>query len=123
MDIKDHTPEHEEPEKTGIVTSEKPRRARIITAALIVLVVIIAIVIAFFSKQIEQGLSSNNNAVTNRGTTQNDGNKTVTQEEEDIASVVSKVSPSVVSVLTKSQEASRFGTTEQEGAGTGNYRR
>ena len=49
-----------------------------------------------------------------------DGNAIVTQEEEDIASVAAKVSPSVVSVLTKSQsQSSYYGASEQEGAGTG----
>lgn len=49
-----------------------------------------------------------------------DGNAVVTQEEEDIASVAAKVSPSVVSVLTKVQtRSSYYGATEQEGAGTG----
>lgn len=49
-----------------------------------------------------------------------DGNTAVTKEEEDIASVAAKVSPSVVSVLTKSQSrSSYYGATEQEGAGTG----
>ena len=49
-----------------------------------------------------------------------DGNKIVTSEEQDIASVASKVSPSVVSILTQSQTASYFGQTQvQEGAGTG----
>ena len=49
-----------------------------------------------------------------------DGNQIVTQQEQDIASVASKVSPSVVSVLTKGQTSSYFGGTQtQEGAGTG----
>jgi serine protease Do len=51
---------------------------------------------------------------------ENDGNKTVTREESDIAEVVKKVAPSVVSVTTKSQsDSSFFGTEDQEGAGTG----
>ncbi|HMI09855.1 MAG TPA: trypsin-like peptidase domain-containing protein [Candidatus Saccharimonadales bacterium] len=118
MDTNDNTPENEVTEKTVTATSVKSRRTRIITAAIFAVIIVIVIVIAIFFNQIEQTLK-NNNAITNRETTQNDGNKTVTQEEEDIASVVSKVSPSVVSVLTKSQGASTFGTTEQEGAGTG----
>lgn len=49
-----------------------------------------------------------------------DGNAVVTQEEEDISSVASKVGPSVVSIVTKSQARSYFGGTQtQEGAGTG----
>lgn len=48
-----------------------------------------------------------------------DGNKIITQEEEDIASVASKVAPSVVSIVTKAQAASFYGIQTQEGAGTG----
>ena len=49
-----------------------------------------------------------------------DGNKIVTQEEENLASVVSKVSPSVVSIITQSQSSDfYFGSATEEGAGTG----
>lgn len=48
-----------------------------------------------------------------------DGNKIITQEEEDIASVATKVAPSVVSIVTKAQAASFYGVQTQEGAGTG----
>lgn len=48
-----------------------------------------------------------------------DGNKIVTQEEEDIAGVVQKVGPSVVSVVTSLTQTSFDGTQEYQGAGTG----
>ena len=48
-----------------------------------------------------------------------DGNAVVSQEEEDISTVASKVGPSVVSIVTKSQAQSYFGTQSVEGAGTG----
>lgn len=48
-----------------------------------------------------------------------DGNAVVTQEEEDISAVATKVGPSVVSIVTKTQGQSYFGTQTQEGAGTG----
>lgn len=57
--------------------------------------------------------------VTPRSTIRDDGNKIVTQQETDISSVVSKVSPSVVSITTQSQMQTFFGIAEQEGAGTG----
>lgn len=47
----------------------------------------------------------------------NDGNMTVTQSEQNISSVVEKVSPSVVSIITKSA-VNRMGYQEQA-AGTG----
>lgn len=49
-----------------------------------------------------------------------DGNSIVTAEEQDIASVAKKVSPSVVSILTQSERQSYFGRSQaQQGAGTG----
>lgn len=50
----------------------------------------------------------------------NDGNAVVSQEEEDISSVASKVGPSVVSITTKGQSRqSVFGSQAVEGAGSG----
>jgi serine protease Do len=49
----------------------------------------------------------------------NDGNKIITKEEGDIANVVDKVGPSVVSIVTKATGTSFYGATEEEGAGTG----
>jgi serine protease Do len=57
--------------------------------------------------------------VAKRDTVANDGNKVITEEEESISGVVDKVSPSVVSIVTKSQGVSPYGATEEEGAGTG----
>lgn len=48
-----------------------------------------------------------------------DGNKIVTQEEEDISGVATKVKPSVVSIVTQAQTQSIYGNRTQEGAGTG----
>ncbi len=49
-----------------------------------------------------------------------DGNTTVTAEEEGISGVASKVSTSVVSILTQSERQSYFGNMQaQQGAGTG----
>ncbi len=53
-------------------------------------------------------------------TSSHDGNTTTTtQEEATIASVAEKVGPSVVSIVTESRVRSFYGTTSQEGAGTG----
>lgn len=48
-----------------------------------------------------------------------DGNKKTTAEEENIASVVDAVAPSVVSIITTSHGASLYNPVEQQGAGTG----
>ncbi len=55
-------------------------------------------------------------------TSKDDGNSVVTANEESISAVASKVSPSVVSILTTSQQATSnyYGQAyQQEGAGTG----
>lgn len=49
-----------------------------------------------------------------------DGNAIITAQEQDIAGVAKKVSPSVVSILTQSERQSYFGGSQtQQGAGTG----
>lgn len=60
-------------------------------------------------------------SITERQATKNDGNTIVTAEEESIAQVVSKVSPSVVSIVTQTGSVDSFyGRTQaSEGAGTG----
>lgn len=54
-------------------------------------------------------------------TAKEDGNTTVTASEESIAKVAKAVSPSVVSILTTTNQVSRFYSQQyqQEGAGTG----
>jgi serine protease Do len=58
------------------------------------------------------------NATTSLNST-SDGNTTVTSQESNIAAIAEKVGPSVVSIVTKSQAQSYYGTVSQEGAGTG----
>lgn len=48
-----------------------------------------------------------------------DGNSTVTNQESTIASIAEKVSPSVVSIVTKSQAQTFSGIAALQGAGTG----
>ncbi len=54
-------------------------------------------------------------------TAEHDGNAVVTTDEESIANVAKQVSPSVVSIITSSQQLSPFynQSVEQQGAGTG----
>jgi S1-C subfamily serine protease len=61
------------------------------------------------------------NGISQHQTVANDGNKPVTQQESDIANVVAKVAPSVVSILTTSQSGSTYDSTaqDQQSAGTG----
>lgn len=92
------------------------RRRRLFVGAIIVIVLCFA---AGLGGVRLYEIITGTNGVTQRNGVKDDGNKIVTQEEEDVASVVGKVSPSVVSIVTKSQSRSQFGTTEQDGAGTG----
>lgn len=89
---------------------------------LVVMVVVLCLIAGFGGTRIyEQWQRQNNTAsVTPRPTVGNDGNKVVTQNEQDISSVVSKVSPSVVSVLTTQPSTTPYyGASQQDGAGTG----
>jgi serine protease Do len=73
----------------------------------------------FGGAQISSSLNGNDQLAT-RLSSGTDGNKIVTQEEENLSSVVSKVSPSVVSIITQSQSSDFYlGGTTEEGAGTG----
>jgi len=67
------------------------------------------------------GSNTNSQAISQHQSVSNDGNKLVTQEEEDIAGVVSKVRPSVVSIVTQSRvgSGSLYSAQEEDGAGTG----
>lgn len=82
-------------------------------------VVILLVLALIGSLQLSGRFSAGNGAVTPRPTVTNDGNKVQTQAETDIANLVAKVSPSVVSVTTQSQTQTYFGIAQQEGAGTG----
>jgi len=95
------------------------RRIRwVIVAIVVVFLILIGVVVALII-QLSKSPASNSSVVSHQSLS-DDGNKAVTQEEEDIASVAEKVSPSVVSVTTKSQSESPYlGTQEEEGAGTG----
>jgi serine protease Do len=65
-------------------------------------------------------LSQSNPSTSTTLRTGADGNTIVTAEEQGIAGVASKVSPSVVSILTESERQSFYGGSRtQQGAGTG----
>lgn len=101
---------------TAVGKSRHPKA----TLVFVIAAIVVGVALMFYALKLEVK-DGNDGTLTQRETTQNDGNKTVTQEEEDVASVVTKVSPSVVSILTKSTTAgnSFYGSSEQEGAGTG----
>ena len=87
------------------------------------LILLLALLVACFGTGLGGGyvatMISGKTTTVDRSTA-NDGNAVISQEEEDISSVASKVGPSVVSILTTSQAQSYYGGTQtQEGAGTG----
>ena len=85
-----------------------------------VIVLIIAVVLSAAVGGAAYWYSTTNRApVTPRQTTQNDGNLTPTGTENAIASVVEKVSPSVVSIVTNTTRQTLFGAAQQQAAGTG----
>lgn len=107
------------PKATGVSAPANTlqRRHRIVVVCMIILLCAVA-GYAGYMLSIKQSDSSE---VATRDAVAEDGNRVITQEEEAIANVVSKVSPSVVSIVTKTRTTSQFyGVSRSaEGAGTG----
>lgn len=100
-------------------TPEKRRRSLILP--IILVVIVLCALAGYGGARLFSALSSktaDTNSVTHQSLA-DDGNTKVTQEEENIASVVDNVGPSVVSIVTKSRASTYYGVGEQEGAGTG----
>lgn len=102
-------------EATSHTTHERGRRrGKFLAAALLV------IVLSFSAGAAGSWLTGQFSQRTTTIHSGADGNSIVTAEEQDIASVAKKVSPSVVSILTQSERQSYFGRSQaQQGAGTG----
>lgn len=116
------TPPEYQPQQTPPPTPASARSSKRVkrVAAVGIILLFIGVLGALGIQNNFWGLSNyNNQPITSRPTVGNDGNNIKTQQEVDIASVVSKVSPSVVSITTQSQTQTYFGTAEQDGAGTG----
>ncbi len=104
-----------------VVPPPSPKRRGRRTGLVILIIIVIALAggALLENNPSWQRLWGNNPSVTERPTVANDGNEITTQTEADIASIVSRVSPSVVSIITQSRAQTYFGVAEQEGAGTG----
>lgn len=100
------------------VGRERSRMRKMLAIVILVTVVLVAIVALLL-----KGVTISDNGITQisqHEELENDGNRNITAEEEDIAGVVESVSPSVVSITTSSESNSPyFGSGEQQGAGTG----
>lgn len=87
--------------------------------ALVVLLLIGCFTAGLGGGYIASRLTGNSDAI-NTIAANGDGNAVVSQNEENISAVASKVGPSVVSILTTGQTQSIFGQSQtQEGAGSG----
>lgn len=86
--------------------------------AAIIVIVLVCGVSGFLGGLVGGSLQSGGNQTADFDTVKDDGNLIVTENEQDIASLVQKVSPSVVSIITTVKPAGFSGQTGQA-AGTG----
>jgi len=105
------------PERDRSTYTTRPRAKRMVATML--LVILLGLASGFAGARLSS-LTGGTTQTTSHLTSGTDGNKIITQEEENLSSVVSKVSPSVVSIITKTQSTDFYlGSSTQEGAGTG----
>lgn len=110
-----------EPEPIVTAPDSRPNRASIKRPLLAGGVAVLALIAGFAGATLQDIVADGTSNVTVLNSSKDDGNKTVTPDEESIAAVAKAVSPSVVSVLTTTNQTSRFYNqqVQQEGAGTG----
>lgn len=100
-----------------IAQPAKRSRKKIVIIASVVSLLLIAVLGYGASRLYLQNTQSSD--VVGHQSLANDGNKIITKEEGDIANVVDRVGPSVVSIVTTATVNARFGAPEEVGAGTG----
>src|SRR5688572_11011235 len=106
-------------QKNAVPVPPNAKKRKTLAIILMGALILVALGVAF-GFGINKLLSSNSTSTTRHETVANDGNKIVTAEEGDIASVVEKVGPSVVSIVTTANAGPLYGrNVQQEGAGTG----
>lgn len=111
--MEDNTPK-QTPSEPSVATNR--RGAPRIVARIVIIAIIIAGAVGAFI----YFYNAKNAPVTQRQEIQNDGNLRSTGEENTIANVVEKVSPSVVSIVTNVEKQTAFGgVTDGDAAGTG----
>ena len=102
------------------VMRRRPARNVWTRAALVGGVVLLALVAGYGGARLATLGQTNDSNLASRLNSGTDGNALVTPEEENLASIVSKVSPSVVSIVTQSKTNDfYYGSSTEEGAGTG----
>lgn len=119
-----HSSREQEPEKLQQLTPAgatggNPHSARHRQKGIAIIIIMALVIGLLVAIGAQNNFWTNSQPTTSRPTVKDDGNTAKTQREVDIASIVSKVSPSVVSITTQSESQTYFGTAQREGAGTG----
>jgi serine protease Do len=114
-------PQKDTPPETSATESVIVQRRRTPKVFIFLVALLVCLAAGYGGAQLYSQFGHKMNTGTNaqHETMANDGNTKVTQEEENIASVVDAVGPSVVSIVTSSRTSTFYGVGEQEGAGTG----
>ena len=111
------TTESEKKPAASPVPAQQPRRRQGKYVAALLLLLVVCFTAGLGGAWVQNQMSDQSVTTIRRG---EDGNRIVTAQEQDIAGVASKVSPSVVSIVTKNESRSIYGNPQtQQGAGTG----
>ncbi len=107
-----------------MLKKKKPQKKRLGIIHIIVLSFLLLLILAWAVAGAvlvyKNTIAPNGNKLTDRETIHNDGNILDSSDEATVSSVYEKVSPSVVSVVTKTKTNSfYYGASTREGAGTG----
>lgn len=119
MDTNEKTTATQQPSASYKAVSRRPKFGAGKYIALAIFVLVGCFSAGLAGGYVSSRLSGGTATVIDRNTA-NDGNALVSQDEEDISSVATKVGSSVVSITTKGQTTqSYYGTQAVEGAGSG----
>lgn len=108
-------------QKSEPVVAGQPVRSTTKKPLFVVILLIVAGLMGFAGSWAQDYLQGDTSGSTVLNSSKEDGNNVVTPNEESIAAVAKAVSPSVVSILTTTNQVSRMFNQQyqQEGAGTG----